>query len=189
MIPTFTGKCVNPFDLKPGDICIEDIAHHLALVNRFNGATKWPINVAQHSVYVARLCEGSEFPPRGNPVALQALLHDASEAYICDINTFLKRKEIFRAYRRLEYQLQSEIYKHFNCDTVERAMIRVADNLMARFEARMAFGKDFYFCGRKGEYPSLTEKEMECVGVWNPWPWEEAEEIFLTEFKRFSDDH
>lgn len=209
MIPTFTGKCVNPFDLKPGDICIEDIAHHLAQTNRFNGSPKWPISVAQHSVYVARLCEealvpagaqgrtinasGIPFPIHGNSdhnkLALQGLLHDAAEAYFGDVTVFLKRQEMFSMYRRAEKFLQIAIFEIFGCSITEAPEVKEADYLMARFEALKAFGPDFHFCGNKIDYPPLIKEEIRRVGRWQPWSWKTSEEVFLSEFRRFNGDY
>ena len=58
-ITTYMGLKVNPLDLHPSEIWIEDIAHHLAIQNRFVGATVRPINVAQHSVYVYKLLKNT----------------------------------------------------------------------------------------------------------------------------------
>src|SRR4051812_2148358 len=100
LILTYTGKHVNPFDLKPDDICIEDIAHALALCNRFAGHTKRPMSVAQHSVYVSRLCPNYR---------LAGLLHDASEAYLGDVTKWVKSTHEFEAYREAEDRIQYQI--------------------------------------------------------------------------------
>ncbi len=81
-IPTFSGEAFDPFDPDPSKIHITDIAHQLAALNRWNGATNWsatspPISVAEHSVRVANQC------PR--VYRLDGLLHDAAEAYLGDI--------------------------------------------------------------------------------------------------------
>lgn len=82
-IQTYTGK---KFDLENPTmdmICIEDIAHHLAIENRYGGATKFPYSVATHSLLV------STFAPDG--LKLEALLHDAHEAYTKDLLTPMRR--------------------------------------------------------------------------------------------------
>lgn len=73
---------------RPDAICIEDIAAHLAKINRFNGATSDPYSVAQHSALVQRLAALS-----GGDAATQlwALLHDAHEAYLGDMPTPVQR--------------------------------------------------------------------------------------------------
>jgi len=182
MIPTFSGKCLDPFNAKD-DLCIEDIAHHLANINRFNGATKRPLSVAQHSVFVARLVGDND-----NELGLQGLLHDASEAYLGDVTVFLKRTDGFKDYRDMEFILQTQIYEAFGCSIIEDDRIKEADKLMARYEAFRMFGSDFHFCGYKKHYPPITEEEKDRIGCWSPWTWRNAKEIFLAEFKRFSSE-
>lgn len=71
----------------PDMIRMRDIAHHLALINRFNGATDTPYSVAQHSVLVADLLLARKLPAH---VCLWGLLHDAHEAYLGDVTTPVK---------------------------------------------------------------------------------------------------
>ncbi len=66
------------------DICILDIAHCLSHVCRFGGNTRTHYSVAQHSLHVASLV------PREHQ--LQALLHDATEAYLGDVIKPLKNQ-------------------------------------------------------------------------------------------------
>src|SRR5262245_23008551 len=93
-IYTRSGDRLNPLDPDPKLVDVNDLAHSLALCNRFAGHTAEPISVAQHSVYVARLVQSWRIAAGaalGSPVAqvqaqpwavLQALLHDAAEAYL-----------------------------------------------------------------------------------------------------------
>ena len=76
-IQTWSGKQFWPLDARPEEVFIEDIAWMLAGQNRWKGATTMPINIAQHSVIVSRLCDPEW--------ALQGLLHDATEAYLGDM--------------------------------------------------------------------------------------------------------
>lgn len=82
-IQTFTGKYFSYNTPTLDQICIEDIAHHLSIENRFAGASKFPYSVAQHSLLV---CEFAPFEFK-----LEALLHDAEEAYTKDFPTPLLR--------------------------------------------------------------------------------------------------
>lgn len=74
------------------DVCITDIAHSLALQNRFLGHTKQPYSVAQHSLncLLAARTFYSEYN-EDHEWCLQVLLHDAAEAYIGDIVTPVKK--------------------------------------------------------------------------------------------------
>lgn len=69
-------------DARP--ICIEDIAHHLSLINRFTGATTRPYSVAEHSLLCSEIAQRE-----GAPVGLQMamLMHDAHEAYTTDLSS------------------------------------------------------------------------------------------------------
>lgn len=178
MIITFTGKKLNPFLLQKADICIEDIAHALACINRFGGAARVPHSVAQHSVFVKRLLDR-----KANPyaLALQGLLHDASEAYIGDVTKWLKQSLVFDQYRILENQIQREIYKCFDCDIVEHYEVKEADKLMVRYEASHSFSVPNPIPHKN--YPPPTVDERELVGNWYPWDWKKSERIFLEEFK------
>lgn len=82
IIPTFTGKLFDLLEPTEDMIDIRDIAHHLSIENRFNGATKFPYSVGYHSILVCQNCP-EEFK-------LEGLLHDAAEAYCKDLTSPLK---------------------------------------------------------------------------------------------------
>lgn len=128
-ITTFTGKTFDFENYTANDICIEDIAHHLSLINRWVGASKYPLSVAYHSIFVSRLV------PKG--FKLQALLHDASEAYLGDVSRPLK--SIVRDYKPLEEQLQRTIFRKFGCELDIAPEVHQADNLMWQWEYWKAF--------------------------------------------------
>ena len=77
---TFRGRAFYFMDPEPADFDIEEIATALSRLMRFNGHSKWPYSVAQHSVLVSKLCK---YP-------LAGLLHDAHEAYTGDMITSVK---------------------------------------------------------------------------------------------------
>lgn len=171
-IPTLTThsrRRVNPLGLRREDVAIEDIAHALAQINRFNGHVRAPISVAQHSVYVSRLCNGS---------ALAGLLHDAAEAYLGDVTKWLKNTPEFAGYRAAEAALQARIYEWFGCEPSPE--IEQADRLMVRFEGEQGYGGD-WLVGHPA-YPRLTADERARVGEWEPWPWARAEREFLARY-------
>lgn len=184
MISTYTGKHVNPLDLRPEDICIEDIAHALACCNRFAGHTKKPISVAQHSVYVSRLLAGT-------PFEMQALLHDAAEAYLGDITKWIKHTPEFEAYRFAEDRVQRQIYCHFGCDQHldSTTLIGAADKLMLRFEGEKGFGKRAWkVWSALIKYDIVSETEVARIGPWAPWSWRAAESVFLATFRSLLND-
>ena len=170
-ITTFTGRKVNPLHLRVEDVCIEDIAHALACTNRFCGHTKEPISIAQHSVFVAKLCRGEKFE-------LQALLHDASEAYLGDITKWLKQTPEFQGYRDAEAHAQAVIFSVFDCALELAPEVEAADRLMVRYEADWSGIEILH-----PEYPAPTILEKLMIGQWEPWPWQTAETVFLSEFE------
>ena len=169
-ITTFTGARVDPLDLMAFDVRIEDIAHSLACINRFGGHIRRPISVAQHSVYVSRLC-----PPE---LALQGLLHDASEYVLGDVTKWLKNTPTFALYRQAEERAQKTIFQKFGCEEDMAPEVEAADKLMVRFEAmRSGLRIDH------PDYPAISKEEKERIGPWQYWGWKMAEEVFLAEFR------
>lgn len=82
-IRTYTGQLVDLLDPDPDTLLIEDVAHHLSLINRFTGATTRPYSVAEHSLLGREECEIH--------ARLQFLVHDAPEAWLGDVSGPLKR--------------------------------------------------------------------------------------------------
>lgn len=126
-IRTFTGKLVDPVNLTPDDICIEDIAHALSNQCRFSGHVKNFYSVAEHSVRVMRRCAT-------DPLA--ALLHDGSEAYLVDLPRPLKYHPEFAFYRVVEAHVSEMIEQKFGLlmlpEVVEE--IHIADKRMLATE-------------------------------------------------------
>lgn len=95
-----TGRKYWPLDPRAEEVDIAVIAHHLATRARFNGATQHRkhkdrifYSVAEHSVYVSLYVEKILGQPEH---ALEALLHDSSEAYNGDLIRPLKYDPAFR---------------------------------------------------------------------------------------------
>lgn len=123
-IETFIGKKFYPLNPDPRSIDIRDIAHSLALKTRYNGQCQNFYSIAQHSVYVAKLImENWESPV----LRLQALLHDAAEAYLQDIPRPLKHTPQMQFYRDAENNLQQIIFQRFNLDPELDPTIKEAD--------------------------------------------------------------
>ncbi len=76
-IHTYKGHKFYAYDPHPDDIDIEDIAHALSLTCRYSGHCKHFYSVAQHCLLIAELAP--------KEYKLEALLHDAAEAYLTDI--------------------------------------------------------------------------------------------------------
>lgn len=104
---------------------IEEIAWHLAHINRFTGAARVPISVAYHSVMV------SMGVPRH--LALEGLMHDAEEAFYGDVSSPLKRL-IGVKYKRLATRCQRAIRAQFGLPLDEDPAIKERDLQRLRFE-------------------------------------------------------
>ena len=161
---TFTGKRFFPLDADPEDICIEDIAHSLALVNRFGGHLPEPYNVAQHSMIV------SIFSPEG--LQLCGLMHDATEAYLGDMVAPLKRG--MPDFQDAEARLWSVIANRFDLPDPIPAPVMEIDlrTLLAEARDMMPTAVD--------NWPSEHFKGIKPLeDRIRPMPWQMAESSFL----------
>jgi hypothetical protein len=107
-IKTHAGLHFHPFDPRPEDICIEDIAHALAHQCRFSGHVSRHYSVASHSLYVAEMVAGWGCKTK---IVLSGLMHDASEAYLVDVPKPLKPRLI--GYQKIEDAVSAVICKKF----------------------------------------------------------------------------
>lgn len=127
---TFTGKFVNAFDLRPDDICIEDIAHHLAMECRFAGACNRRYSVAEHSI-IARRCAKVAYAASPSE-QLATLMHDAFEPYGKDLPSPHKTKE----YRLAEDNGMKVISTALDFD-YPSSLAKVADDVMIWLEVNV----------------------------------------------------
>lgn len=134
-----SGRRLDLLDPTPMDIEVEDIAHGLAFVARWNGQTEgdWPYSVAEHSLLVERIF--STLNPSIAPKwQLAALLHDAPEYVIGDMISPVKAA-IGAAYGLLDERLASAIHLRFGLPSILPAaikrQIKKADKISAWMEA------------------------------------------------------
>ena len=141
-----SGRRLDLLDPSPLDIEIEDIAHGLARVARWNGQTKGdqPFSVAQHSVLVEDFL-AHVWPKSSATDRLGALLHDAPEYVIGDMISPFKNA-LGVDYRQFEARLEAAIHIRFGLPTkmsVElKARIKAADQSAAFYEATRLAGFD-----------------------------------------------
>jgi 5'-deoxynucleotidase YfbR-like HD superfamily hydrolase len=134
-----SGRRLNLLDPSPMDIEIEDIAHGLARVARWNGQTTGPyaFSVAQHSVLVESLLAEAH-AGIDRRWRLAALLHDAPEYVIGDMISPFKGA-IGGDYRAIEHALHAAIHIRFGLPPALPAdvlgMIKQADRTAAFSEA------------------------------------------------------
>jgi 5'-deoxynucleotidase YfbR-like HD superfamily hydrolase len=181
-----SGRRLDLLDPSPLDIEIEDIAHGLARVARWNGQTHGAhiFSVAQHTLLVETVLR-AQHPRIDSRVRLAAMLHDAPEYVNGDMISPFKAV-IGGSYKVVEKRLLAAIHIRFSLpatlptDLNER--IKMADRGaayleatklagFAEAEARRLFGKD----------PKLeASTQQDCLA---PWPAGKAEKLFLMRFK------
>lgn len=125
-IRTFMGHFVNVFDPDPDTIDINDIAHALANTCRFGGHTYKFFSVAEHCCMVAT---NLKIPKE---LKITALLHDATEAYMCDMPRPIKRN--LPGYKEVEKNFEKVIAKKFNLVYPFPAIIKEVDNDQLEWE-------------------------------------------------------
>lgn len=123
-IKLLSGGHFDFIDIHESEFSIEDIAHNLSHVCRYTGAVEKFYSVGQHSVIVSYAVEKEH--------ALAALMHDASEAFMNDLNTPLKA--LIPAYKRLEIKVEKEIFKRFGLKFPMHPSIKVADTNILQAE-------------------------------------------------------
>ena len=134
-----SGRRLDLLDPSPMDIEVEDIAHGLARVARWNGQTTGdhPFSVAQHSVVVEEIAAHLE-PGLAPRWRLAALLHDAAEYVIGDMISPFKAA-LGLDYRKFEDRLAHAIHVRFGLPVHTPAaiakLIKTADRASAYFEA------------------------------------------------------
>lgn len=131
-INTFTGIAFHPLEPKAEDVCLADIAHALSHECRYTGHTLSFYTVAEHSVLVSKgvAALGGSFNDQR-----WALLHDATEAYLSDIASPVKKHPSFSFYREVEKRLMDAIAEHFKLEGPEPDVVRFVDAQMIAFES------------------------------------------------------
>lgn len=176
-----SGRRLDLAHPSPMDIEIEDIAHGLARVARWNGQTRGEhaFSVAEHSVLVERIVRKLE-PGLGPQDWLTALLHDSPEYVIGDMISPFKAI-LGESYKGVEARLQEAVHVRFGLKAITPAglkkAIKRADNICAWFEAVQLAGfsveESNGFFGKPPE--GITLKLA-------PLPPTEAQEMFLNRF-------
>ncbi len=139
-----SGRRLDLLDPSPFDIEIDDIAHGLARVARWNGQTvgHHALSVAQHCVLVEEIAATLN-PHWTEKQKLAALLHDAAEYVIGDLISPFKAA-IGLDYKAFEISLMQAIHVRFGLpgrlDAAETAAIKQADRVAAFYEATVLAG-------------------------------------------------
>lgn len=159
-IRTFTRKLVNPLAMRPEDIDIVDIAHHLSNECRYSGACPEFYSVSQHSYLVSLAQSG------GPELQLAALLHDAAEAYLKDLASPVKHSPLLQGYCEVEEALMRTIFETFGLEFDLLAQTKRADDWALHYEMN-----SFWHPEKLNGEPSIV-----------PWTPKEAERAFMSQF-------
>ncbi|MEL7166191.1 MAG: HD family hydrolase [Pseudomonadota bacterium] len=139
-----SGRRLDLLDPTPMDIEIEDIAHGLAFVARWNGQTAgdYAYSVAEHSLLVETLF-GRIAPKASAKWRLAALLHDAPEYVIGDMISPVKAA-VGPGYGALDERLEAAVHIRFGLPAKVPAQIKrqikKADKVSAWMEATQIAG-------------------------------------------------
>jgi len=182
-----SGRRLDLLNPSPDDIEIEDIAHGLARVARWNGQTvgAHAFSVAQHSLLVERIAGAlnDDWPATWR---LAALLHDAPEYVVGDLISPFKTA-IGLDYKAFELRLLAAIHQRFglpaSLPTDVQAQIKAADRIAAYFEATKLAGfsveeATIYF----GQPSDLAADTARILAGLEPWDTNEVQRIFLDRF-------
>jgi 5'-deoxynucleotidase YfbR-like HD superfamily hydrolase len=181
-----SGRRLDLLDPSPLDIEIEDIAHGLARVARWNGQTHGAhiFSVAQHTLLVEAVLRAAS-PRVDQRVRLATLLHDAPEYVIGDMISPFKAV-IGGSYKTIEKRLLAAIHIRFGLpatlpdDLIAR--IKLADAGAAFLEAtRLAGFQETEARRFFGKEPKLSPETA--AEFLTPWPAQRAERRFLARFK------
>jgi uncharacterized protein len=185
-----SGRRLDLLDPSPLDIEIEDIAHGLARVARWNGQTKGPniYSVAQHSLLVEVIAHQSARLDRKRRLAV--LLHDAPEYVVGDMITPFKAV-IGDTYKAVETRLLAAVHLRFGLPVTLPAelvaIIKAADRAAAYLEATRLAGfassEARRFFGRPPRLTSSIEHDY-----LTPWPAEVGHARYLDRFERLARD-
>lgn len=187
---TFTDRVVYPLDPRAEEVCIEDVAHHLALFNRYCGATREPYSVADHSLHVeAYVAERfaaryrCATPEHLRQARLAALMHDATEAYLGDMIRPVKHDPSMYAYRAAEDRFARVVEQWLGLPigATEWPIVKDGDDVVLATEKRDLRGPSPRPWKKAGA-PPLPYRII-------PRGRREAEDEFLAKFREFTEGH
>lgn len=174
---TATGVAFNPVEPKIDRINFDDIAISLSNNCRWGGHTEVPYTIAQHSIMVLVVLEhvmGRHVTPE---LQRQALMHDASEAYLLDMPAPIKNQ--MPEYKAIENRLQRAIAIRFGMHYPWAREIHLADKAaMVVLEAPLCQKQESWFSYylHQSEYSMWIDKSRELVGgISHPTIWSSRE--------------
>jgi uncharacterized protein len=130
-----SGTWFDLLDPWGSDFTINDIAQGLSNICRYAGQCKQFYSVAEHSIHVADTVEYFK---------LEALMHDAAEAFLGDITRPLK--QLLPEYKKIEASVEDAIFQRFGLNLNAKSIIKEADlRVLATEQAQlMPEGADYW---------------------------------------------
>ena len=181
-----SGRRLDILMPSPLDIEIDDIAHGLARVARWNGQTKgaFGFSVAQHSVLVEDILSRNA-PRLSQKWRLACLLHDAPEYVIGDMITPFK-SNLGKSYKEIEASLMEAVHLRFGLpahlpDAITKSIKR-ADRMAAYLEATQLAGFEEAEAMRLFSRPLGTPADLSLTAL----PPLKAAALFLRRFELLS---
>lgn len=172
-IQTYSGNKFWPLEPRSEDVHITDIAHPLSLTCRYSGHCETFYSVAQHCIELTEYGQDHGLAPE---ICFTLLLHDASEAYICDIPRPVK--QMMPEYKLIERRLEECIFQAFKLPYPMPAIIGKLDLAMLCTEAKVLMKKPPEPWGAMNEDPlPITITPMSSA---------EAEAKFLKLYTRYT---
>lgn len=161
---TRSGTAFWPLDPRKEEIFADDIAHGLSNICRWGGHAKTFYSVAQHCFHVSRLIY---LDTKSSALALVGLLHDASEAYIGDMVTPLKRHipQFLQIEAVIERMVMERfgLQEHHSVETGLPDIVKHYDAVMLATEKR-----DLTCQGRTHTWNVPVKPEIWTVSPWSP---------------------
>ena len=180
-----SGRRLDLLDPSPLDVELEDIAHGLARVARWNGQTEGAniYSVAQHSLLVEALAR-ARVPRLDAKGRLAVLLHDAPEYVIGDMISSFKAV-IGDSDKAVEHRLLAAIHRRFGLPSplpaTLQALVKAADRNAAFLEstrlAGFALAEARRFFGQPPKFSAALERDY-----LTPWPAQTAERRYRERF-------
>ena len=159
----------------PEDVFIDDIAAALSRSCRYGGHTTRHYSVAEHSVRLAWIMRDAGFDV---DIQQEALMHDATEAYLCDIPRPVK--PVLTNYKELEELNWFAIARRFNLSPELDGVVELADKAFPNLEKNYVMFNQPDYTQTTKPIPDWFPKKMHFVG----WPAWLARWMFMREYRR-----
>jgi len=170
-IRTSSGRAF-PVEPDPGAVCLEDVAYGLARAPRWGAQCRPRYPVAAHAIHVSYLVPAE--------LRFEALNHDSSEAYFCDLPA--PYKALLPGYKKLEKKLMAAIGVAFGFKLPLHPLIKAAD-------------AEALYLERKALFPFPVGDDVPRVPVTPGVPWDfekwcylspqDVEELFIAHFNNY----